>query len=438
MSSPSTTQPLRLMRVLLAGAAFALLASCGAAAPVETPAAPAAVEAAATAVPSPTAVATPRVIETAQPSAESASQLGAVEQAVRRIRGRGVEGNVERTFVTSAGMRAIVDEELEDPEVLDQLRQEGLLLEALGLVPAGTDLVEAYRKLLGSQVLGLYDPTKKAFYVLANAQLGPLELSTYAHEYQHALQDERFDLDKIDHATRANRDAATAASALIEGDATLLQSQYVAQELGRAGALALLAAAGGVPPSGPPVLLDLLQFPYLQGAAFVQAIAQTGGNGAIDAAFGRLPASTEQILHPEKYTSRDAPLEVRLEAPLPNGWTPLGENVMGEFLLRRWVQQLGTPRDTAFGAAAGWGGDRYVVARGPAGQLALVARITWDSPADASEFVALFPSDAPGIGARPIGGLTAVVTPVDARTVAFAVAPTRAASEELARAALGR
>ncbi|MFN8639505.1 MAG: hypothetical protein U0360_08610 [Dehalococcoidia bacterium] len=115
-----------------------------------------------TTVPSPVLTSTPqaasgapRAIETVVPSTEIADSLGRAEAAVRRIRGRGVDRPVNRSFVTSAGMRAVIDRALEDADDLADLRSEGNLLEALGQLPRGFDIVEAYRQLLGSEVLGL-------------------------------------------------------------------------------------------------------------------------------------------------------------------------------------------------------------------------------------------------------------------------------------------
>lgn len=59
---------------------------------------------------------------------------------------------------------------------------------ALGLIGPNVDLLEAYRGLLGSQVVGLYTPEDRALYVLTNTTPGLIELTTYAHEFQHALR----------------------------------------------------------------------------------------------------------------------------------------------------------------------------------------------------------------------------------------------------------
>jgi hypothetical protein len=52
-----------------------------------------------------------------------------------------------------------------------------------------------------------------------------------------------------------------------------------------------------------------------------------------------------------------------------------------------WLEQLGVRAAQARGAAAGWGGDRMTVARGPDGQWAMAWRLAWDSPGEASQFM---------------------------------------------------
>jgi hypothetical protein len=57
-------------------------------------------------------------------------------------------------------------------------------------------------------------------------------------------------------------------------------------------------------------------------------------------------------------------------------------------MLGIWLAQLGVRERTAQGAAAGWGGDQLTVASGPGGSWAMTWRVAWDSPAEASEFMA--------------------------------------------------
>ena len=72
------------------------------------------------------------------------------------------------------------------------------LYKELGLLPADDSLEQLYLDLLTSQVAGLYDDKTKHMYVVTNTgTIGPIEEITYAHEFTHALQDQRFGLRSV-------------------------------------------------------------------------------------------------------------------------------------------------------------------------------------------------------------------------------------------------
>ena len=52
-------------------------------------------------------------------------------------------------------------------------------------------------------------------------------------------------------------------------------------------------------------------FPYTYGRDFVRQLVATGGNAAVDAAFGNPPVSTAQILNPRLYGAGTLPVTVR-------------------------------------------------------------------------------------------------------------------------------
>ena len=66
----------------------------------------------------------------------------------------------------------------------------------------------------------------------------------------------------------------------------------------------------------PAILRDTLTFPYTTGLTYVQAAQTAGGWPAVDAFFKTMPESTEQILHPDKYTAHETPVKVELPADL--------------------------------------------------------------------------------------------------------------------------
>ncbi|MGZ8562940.1 MAG: hypothetical protein ACXWWU_04905, partial [Candidatus Limnocylindria bacterium] len=125
------------------------------------------------------------------------------------------------------------------------------------------------------------------------------------------------------------------------------------------------------------------------GSEFVGQLYAAGGWAAVDAVYADLPASSEQVLHPARYTSHEAPIEVaplNLGSVVGSDWTQATDSTMGEAWISTWLEGIGVKADPAVAAGAGWGGDRLTVANATDGSWALAWRIAWDAPADATEF----------------------------------------------------
>jgi hypothetical protein len=139
----------------------------------------------------------------------------------------------------------------------------------------------------------------------------------------------------------------------------------------------------------PPWMVTLLEYPYLAGSKFVSQLYSSGGWDAVNAVYADLPASSEQVLHPAKYLSREAPMPVAsldLRSALGSGWTSATDSTMGEAWISTWLEGLGVKAGAAEVAAAGWGGDRLTAVTGPGGAWALAWRMAWDAPAEATQF----------------------------------------------------
>jgi hypothetical protein len=149
----------------------------------------------------------------------------------------------------------------------------------------------------------------------------------------------------------------------------------------------------------PDWMLAQLEFPYLTGAMFVAAIQADGGWPALDDAYADAPASTEQVIHAEKYLAGEEPMRVQpaaLADIFGRGWRDLDATTMGEAMIDIWLTELGAENATAAAAAAGWGGDRLVVATGLDDAWVLGWRIAWDSAVEADEFAAAYEGLEPG------------------------------------------
>jgi len=336
------------------------------------------------------------------------ARIREIIEQVPAIRGLEPRQEVPFRFITAERF----EDELRDLFAADnpaeEVSAEEDLLKRLGLLDPEADLEELVLDLYGSQVAAFYDTRTGSFTVVQRgegAEFGSSDAIVVAHEYVHALQDQHFDLEGTQVTDPAEGDRGLGALGLIEGDAVAVMVDWAVANLTFDEILglqeALTPADQELLESMPPVLRRQLEFPYIDGWAFVMAIRADGGYAAVDAAFGDRPVSTEQIMHPEKYLDREDPVPVELPdltATLGLGWTESYQQTLGQMLIGVLVADgRSAPAPSVPGvlpalpnaeAAAGWGGDRLVSLDGPDGTWAVVWQTAWDSATDADEFSA--------------------------------------------------
>lgn len=363
------------------------------------------------------------------PTGQSDALYDQIEDQVLAI--RGLEPvDVDRQTIDGEALKAYNAENFDEDNPAAYVAATERLYKALGLMPEDQSLKQLFLDLIDSQVAGFYDPDAKQLFVVSRSgAINGADKITFAHEYDHALQDANFDVFGQQKELLDQSDRALARAALYEGDATLLMS-YWAQQHMTPDELAEVAAAGNDPEAQavlartPSILVDTLLFPYTVGQAFVLPIQLQGDWAAIDAIYDDLPESTEQVLHPDKYASGEAPVAVELPdvaGALGTGWSTALEDTFGEFQLRTWLREAGVPGNTATAAAEGWGGDRLAVLSGPNDGWAVVLRSVWDGAEDASEFQAAAGqavADGPGDATVIVeGGVISVLVASDAATL---------------------
>jgi hypothetical protein len=303
-------------------------------------------------------------------------------------------------------VRARLEEITRQDGIEASLRQEQTLLRHLGLVPAATDVVRLYHDLLEEQLAGFYDIDRREL-VLADWVPRASQKVVLEHELVHALQDQHFSLRVRKKLGFDSADAEAAWHAVIEGDATAVMMQLDLAPSGQSftaladsggaaalGAPAARAAAGGVVSerfrAAPRAVRESLSFPYAAGLRYVARLHQRGGWPAIDDAFVRPPASTEQVLHPDRHdNAKDAPIRIQipdLRGMLSAGYRPALTGVMGEHDLEVYLSHYVDP-ELAQVAAVGWGGCAYALYESDTGEPPFfILASTWDSEDDAVEF----------------------------------------------------
>jgi hypothetical protein len=346
--------------------------------------------------PSPSASAAPSASASPASSADIDAIYDAIEAQVVEIRGLEPTEDVRRRVIDEDELRTLITEQFDEETPPDYVAANERLYKALGLIAPDANLRDLTLDLLSGGVAGFYRPDEKTLFVVSKTGLpGVNERITFAHEYDHALQDQHTSVFADQDGILDQTDRILARQAVYEGDATLLMTLWGAEHFDLADITELLALGNDPEQLAllermPAILRETLLFPYTTGLTYVQAAQLQGGWEAVNAFYDRMPASTEQILHPEAYEANERPIEVDLPddlaAELGDGWSVSLEDTFGELQLGIWLREAGIDPAIESTATTGWGGDRLAVVEGPDGAWGVVLETAWDSAGDATEF----------------------------------------------------
>ena len=204
-------------------------------------------------------------------------------------------------------------------------------LRAMGLVSGKVDLFAASRASRENRVLAFYDPDAKEVVIRGGTKfLDVPHRVVLAHELTHVLQDQHFDLNRLEASVRsAPGQSPQALRAVIEGDANRIENKYLAglpaddradfAAWERKGAQDADAATADVP-----AVISVLQgAPYAFGPLALQVVAADGGNGAVDRVFEHGVFTQELFVEPTASLTEPAP------EPLAAPKVSAGEKTIG-------------------------------------------------------------------------------------------------------------
>ncbi|OGO17393.1 MAG: hypothetical protein A2Z14_04275 [Chloroflexi bacterium RBG_16_48_8] len=355
--------------------------------------------------PSPSTTPTPTASHTPElPNPTVSAQIEILQQQVSDLRKLSILENVNTYIIMRSNVRSLLEGYFTSIESsLDQIEDNKIILVALGLIDQKYDLLTNVLNSLVDSVGGFYLHETNQIFVIGY-RFTAVEKFIYAHEFDHALIDQNFDLKGLNVYPHCDgdEDRCKAIQALVEGDATLLMTHWLAQ-------IATSDEYDEIlnyhPPNQvlpeqdpPPFAMRNSQFPYSEGLAFVDVLYARDGWSSVNQAFSNLPLNTEQILHPEKYLAGEEPINVpsvSLEGILDTKWRLVNENTLGEWMTYMVLGYCVNPlaqvgESEAVLASEGWGGDHYqVYAHEETGDTALVVHWKWDSSKDASQFTSV-------------------------------------------------
>jgi hypothetical protein len=331
-----------------------------------------------------------------------------VQPAVAELTGFPEGEPIKVAVMTRQELRKYITWSVETGYPNDELGRRGRCLAMIGLLPEDYDLESGMMALVGEQAAGLYDPYWKAFNGILN--LPPaLKSSHYqrliaSHELTHAFQDRMVDILVHAELGLANMDYEYGFRSVLEGIATVVMLAYTedvgvgdirdARSYMRAAFNRNLGNPGMTATQRTPEYLrELLISPYAEGGAFVEAWYQANPDLMLADLMRNIPASSEQVLHPEKYFDPDEPTMIDLaglESSVPEGWEVFYTNTLGEFDLLTLFSIHAETSSEAADLAAGWDGLGFIALEDENGQVLMLGSSVWDTERDADEFYAGF------------------------------------------------
>ncbi len=300
--------------------------------------------------------------------------------------------------------------------------------EALFLVGDDRNVSDVLEGTLGSSIVGYYASGTGDIVLVSDRAEPVLSRGTLVHELVHAMQDQHFGLA----SDVQTQDAQLARNGVIEGEANRIQQQYAARctrgwscvDTSRAptqsgsdadsndtgSADSQSSSDDGTAAYDRGVFLVIYQ-PYAVGPDFVEAIDKRGGSTALNDLYRDLPASTEQVIHPEAYPD-ERPVNVTVPDRSGPDWQrfdtdPVADTV-GEASIYAMVvsNDMGRPPSGRYSydhpLSVGWAGDSVVPYRN-GDQNGYVWEIAWDTEADARAFHSAYLDLLDDHGAAEVG-----------------------------------
>ena len=324
------------------------------------------------------------------------SRVHEIRDRTSRVRGLAVnqdieEGILPRDRLADYLRRAAEAQTSEERGRLEEMEE---ALRLLSMIGPDDDLREILHTFQSEEISGLYELQQNQLAVVG--EVGELRVDaelTLSHEYVHSFQDGAF-AGQIEEMNELARDLgteyATTSACVLEGDATLASVQYMNQTHGPLWVARLLGAVGGsgLPEGIPPAITRYLAFNYSECLLFVQNVQMRGGWDAVNDLYDRPPATTEQVLHPDKYRSNEAPASLSpadLSTALGSGWKRNALWTFGEFDLLNYLMAIGASKAEASVASSGWGAGWLAIYANGSDRLVHVS-LQFDDAGELSQF----------------------------------------------------
>ena len=333
---------------------------------------------------------------------ELCGQAGRIAAELATISGLKLRHPVPCDFITKEKVNEFLKKRVKDTTTPEEIRAEELTLKKFGLVPPDFNLADSTVDLLTEQAAAFYDYDKKRLFVTETTSPETQE-PVLAHELSHAIADQNFNLAHFIRQGRKSDDGSTARMAVMEGQATWLMSEYLVRRLGQSlrnspelvKMTSQLSETGGgnfpVFDQAPLYLRLTLVFPYTQGMLFQNDVIARDGNEGFAEVFKHAPASTQQIIHPQKYFDNVQPTLPDLpDAHLPSGYKSLVGGTLGELDEKVLLEQF-VGKERAGEIAPHWRGSAFELRENKKlERTVLLYSAEWDSEQAARDYLGAY------------------------------------------------
>jgi hypothetical protein len=262
-------------------------------------------------------------------------RVAPIAAEVEKLRGLQFTHAVPVKFLEPAAFEKLLSHDPSDPSGDDRasIERDAAILRSIGLLSGKVDLEKATNTATQSGALAFYSYQQKAVFVRGTT-IDAAHRVTLAHELTHVLQDEHFDLTKLEaRAADSETGDATAYRALVEGDAVNVEDKYREQmSSSDQAAYERQQDAEGKrvqnESADVPAVVELVfSAPYELGPSTIQLLESTGGTSAIDAALtgavpdSRLYVRPADLAPPDAVATPEIPAAARADGP-PESFGP--------------------------------------------------------------------------------------------------------------------
>lgn len=335
-----------------------------------------------------------------------------IQAKVGELRGQKISGALKMGVVSKPDILDFLEKRIAEEYSSEEFRQAELQLKLLELVPWDYDYRAELKSIYADQIGGFYDHKKQELFI-ADWLPAFSQNPVLAHEIFHAVQVQEWNTASLLDSKLVPTDQLLAHQALLEGDATIVMLQYVAdglnqgdqtlgtmleqtkngmmRQLGMSAKLAVFTGGSAHFANAPRYIKRALVMPYVLGAQFVWALKTSAKMSwlQINQIYQSPPSTTEHILLPrtywEKRDKRVAPPKLNHR---PTRWIRTDKDTFGLFMISEALERNEAHDKTPL-VLNGWAGDELLLFESGKGS-AIVLNSIWDDEASASAFALMW------------------------------------------------